>query len=162
MEIPVAIGRTKPLSRLGPFGSNSATAHNALRFHLKQVGEVAANRDLKLKAHSLHAVVGDFDILMHATSDPSADRKPECAFWQNAAFRHFQSICRNALPRRNLSPRLTLARRLLFRPLANWLILRPNEGLGQQFAGASPAVGTIRRGWSAPSLLANQPYTACR
>ena len=37
-------------------------------------GEVAANRDLKLKSHALHAVVGDFDILVHTTSDPSTDR----------------------------------------------------------------------------------------
>ena len=86
MEIAIAIGRTKPLSGLGPFGSNPAAAYDTGRFYLKQIGEVAANRYLKLKAYPLHAVVGDFDILVHAVSDPSADREAEYAFWYNAAF----------------------------------------------------------------------------
>lgn len=86
MEIAIAIGRTKALSGLGPFGSNPAAAHNAVRFHLKQIGEVAANRYLKLKAYPPHTVVGDFNILVHTASDPSADREAECAFWYSAAF----------------------------------------------------------------------------
>ena len=86
MEIAIAIGRTKALSRLGPFGSNPAAAHDALRFHIKQIGEVAANRNLKLEAYPPHTVVGDFDILVHPASDPSADREAEYAFWYSAAF----------------------------------------------------------------------------
>jgi hypothetical protein len=50
VNIAIAIGRTKPLSRLGLFGSNPTAAHDAVRFYLKQIGEVAANRDLKQKA----------------------------------------------------------------------------------------------------------------
>ena len=76
MEIAIAISRTKPLSRLGPFGSNPAAAHDAVRFYLKQIGEV----------------VGDFDILVHAVSDPSADREAEYAFWYNAAFRREYAV----------------------------------------------------------------------
>jgi hypothetical protein len=77
---------------LGPFGSNPATAHDALRFHLKQIGEVAANRYLKLKAYPLHTVVGDFNILVHTASDPPADREAECAFWYIAACRREYAI----------------------------------------------------------------------
>ena len=66
---------------MGPFGSNPAAAHDAVRFYLKQIGEVAANRYLKLKAYPLHAV-----------SDPSADREAEYAFWYNAAFRREYAV----------------------------------------------------------------------
>ena len=92
MEIAIAIGRTKALSRLGPFGSNPAAAHDAVRFHLKQIGEVAANRDLELKSHPLHAVIGDLDILVHAAGDPSANCEAEYAFWYSAAFRREYGI----------------------------------------------------------------------
>jgi hypothetical protein len=92
VEIAIAIGRTKPLSRWGPFGGNPAAAHDTVRFHLKQIGEVAANRYLKLKAYPPHTVVGDFDILVHAVSDPSADREAEYAFWYNAAFRREYAV----------------------------------------------------------------------
>ena len=80
------------MSWLGPSGSNPATAHDTVRFHLKEIGEVAANRDLELKAYPPHTVVGDFNILVHTASDPSADREAECAFWYSAAFRHEYAI----------------------------------------------------------------------
>ena len=87
MEIAIAIGRKKALSSLGPFGSNPAAAHDTVRFHLKEIGEVAAYRDLELKHYPLHTVVGDFNILVHAASDPSADREAKCAFWYGIVFR---------------------------------------------------------------------------
>ncbi|MGC1294033.1 MAG: hypothetical protein WA869_03250, partial [Alloacidobacterium sp.] len=86
MEIAIAIRRTKPLSLFGPFGSNPAAAHDTVRFHIKHIGEVAANRYLKLKHYPLHTIVGDFNILVHTASDPSADREAECAFWYSAGF----------------------------------------------------------------------------
>ena len=86
MEIAIAIGRTKALSQLGPFGGNPAAAHDALGFNLKEIGEVAADRDLELKAYPPHTVVSDFNILVHTASDPSADREAEYAFWYSAAF----------------------------------------------------------------------------
>jgi hypothetical protein len=92
VEIAIAIGRAKPLSRLGPFGSNPAAAHDALRFHLKEIGEVAANPYLKLKAYAPHTVVGDFDVLVHTASDPAADREAEHAFWYGAAFRREYAV----------------------------------------------------------------------
>src|SRR6478672_569176 len=63
------------IARWGPFGGNPAAAHDTVRFHLKQIGEVAANRYLKLKAYPPHTVVGDFDILVHAVIDPSLLRR---------------------------------------------------------------------------------------
>ena len=92
MEIAIAIGRTKPLSRFGPFGSNPAAAYHTVRFHIKQIGEVAANRYFKLEAYPPHTVVGDFDILVHPASNPSADREAEYAFWYNAAFRREYAV----------------------------------------------------------------------
>ena len=92
MEIAIAIGRTKPLSRLGLFGSNPTAAHDAVRFYLKQIGEVAANRYLKLKAYAPHTVVSDFDILVQTASDPSTDREAEHAFWYSAAFRREYAV----------------------------------------------------------------------
>ena len=74
------------MSRVRPFGSNPAAAHDAILFHLKEIGKVAANRDLELKAYAPHTVVGDFNILVHAASDRSAHREAKCAFWYSAAF----------------------------------------------------------------------------
>ena len=54
---------------------------------------VAANGDLELKTYPPHTIVGDFNILVHTASDPSADREAEYAFWYSAAFCREYAIC---------------------------------------------------------------------
>src|SRR5262249_10957125 len=51
---------------------------------LEDVGEVATQRDLELKVHPLHAVVGKVQILVHAAVDHPADDKAKRAAWNNA------------------------------------------------------------------------------
>src|SRR5258708_641642 len=61
-----------------PFGCDPPAADNAARFHLENIGKVASDSDLELKLHSLHAVVGDIKILVHAATDPAADAQSKC------------------------------------------------------------------------------------
>src|SRR5260370_33741836 len=58
-EIAVTIDRPKLLLRLRPLRGDPTAAHDAAGLHLEDVCEVATQRDLKLKAYPLHAVIGD-------------------------------------------------------------------------------------------------------
>src|ERR1700730_13520346 len=78
-EVAVAIDRGKLLPCLRPFGGDPPSAYNVARFHLEEIREVATDGDLKLEFYRLHAVVGDVEIFMHATMDPSADGEAERA-----------------------------------------------------------------------------------
>ena len=40
-KIAVRVGSANPLPPLGPFGGDLAAAHDAARFHLEDVGEIA-------------------------------------------------------------------------------------------------------------------------
>ena len=87
VKIPVGVGGAKPLPCLGPFSGDLATAHDAGRFHLEDIGEVASERDLKLEPHGLHAVVGDVEVFVHPTADRSADSEAKGARRNRAVLR---------------------------------------------------------------------------
>ena len=86
MKIPVRICGANPLPSLRPFRGDLATAHDAARLHLEDVGKVASEGDLELKPHRLHAVVGDVEIFVQAAADRSADREAEGARGNRAVF----------------------------------------------------------------------------
>src|SRR5262249_848420 len=86
LKILVRIGRANPLPSFRPFRGDLTAAHDLARFHLEDVGEVAAKGDLELKAYRLHAVVGDVEILVQATTDPSTDRESNGARRDRAVF----------------------------------------------------------------------------
>ncbi len=87
VELPVRICGTDPLPRFRPFRGDLATAHDAARLHLEDVGEVASEGDLELKPHRPHAVVGDVKIFVQAAAYRSADRETEGARENRAIFR---------------------------------------------------------------------------
>src|SRR5262249_40420640 len=92
-KVAVAIDCPELLLRLRPFRDDAAATHDVAGFHLKDVCEVARQHDLELKAYPLHAVVGDVEILMHATADRSADDKAEHALRDDAVRGEDLSIC---------------------------------------------------------------------
>src|ERR1700738_1120053 len=55
-EVAVAVGVAQMLARCGPLRRNPATAHDVTRLHLENVGKIAAERDLELEDHRVHAV----------------------------------------------------------------------------------------------------------
>lgn len=73
-----------------------------IRFHFEEIGKVAADGNLELKLYRLHAVVGEFNILVHTVTDAPTDRKSERARRYRAIFR-----CKGAIgkkyPRRIVS-----------------------------------------------------------
>src|SRR6516165_5029825 len=79
MKIPVRIRSANPLPSLRPFRGDLAAAYDAARLHLEDVGKVASEGDLQLKAHGLHAIVGYIEIFVHAAADGSADGKAKRA-----------------------------------------------------------------------------------
>src|SRR5882724_8338849 len=72
------------LARRRPLRGNPATAYNAARLHLKNVGKIGAQRDLELEDRRFHAVVDDIEILVHAAADRPAEGETQCA-WRNRA-----------------------------------------------------------------------------
>jgi len=54
------------------------------RFDFEDVGKVAAQRDLELKAYAPHAVVGKVQILVQPAVDHSTDNEAERAIRNNA------------------------------------------------------------------------------
>ena len=68
-EVAIAVGGAQMLAGFGPLRCDPPPAHNAARLHLKNVCKVAAERNLELESHRLHAVVGDVEIFVHAASD---------------------------------------------------------------------------------------------
>src|SRR6266446_7919924 len=54
-EVAVAVGRAQMLVPFGPLRGDPASAHNTARPHLEDVCEVAAERELELEPHRLHA-----------------------------------------------------------------------------------------------------------
>src|SRR5262245_35261796 len=92
-EVAVAIDCPELLLRLRPFRDDTAATHDGARFHLTDICEITPQHDLKLKAHPLHAVVGDVEILVHAAADRSADDKAECALRDHAVRGGDLSIC---------------------------------------------------------------------
>jgi len=69
MKIPIRIHSAKPLSSLRPLRGDLATAYDAARFNLEDVGKVGSEGDLELKTHRFHAVVGDVEIFVQAAAD---------------------------------------------------------------------------------------------
>src|SRR5262245_3962231 len=76
-EVSVTIDCPELLLRLRPLCDDPAATHDVAGFHLKNVCKVATQRDLKLKAYPLHAVVGNVEILVHAAAYRSADDQAE-------------------------------------------------------------------------------------
>jgi hypothetical protein len=68
-ENPGSNTRCEPLPPLRPFSGDLASAYDAARLHLEDVGKVASEGDLQLKAHGFHAIVGYIEIFMHAAAD---------------------------------------------------------------------------------------------
>src|SRR5262249_46585874 len=68
-EVAVTIDCPELLLRLRPLRYDPAATHDVAGFHLKNVCEVATQRDLKLKAYPLHAAIGDVEILVQAATD---------------------------------------------------------------------------------------------
>ena len=60
-------------------GRDPAPSNDVVRLDLEDVGEVATQRDLELKAYPLHAVVGKVQIFMHTAVDHTTDDKAKCA-----------------------------------------------------------------------------------
>ena len=79
VKIPVRVRSANLLPSLRPLSGDLAAAHDTSRLHLEDVGEIAAEGDLELKTHRLHAVVGDVEIFVHAAADRSADGEAERA-----------------------------------------------------------------------------------
>jgi hypothetical protein len=85
-EVAVAVGRAQMLVWFGPLRSDPAPAHNTSRLHLKDVCEVAAERDLELEPHRPHAVVSDVKVFVHAAADRPADGEAQRALRDRAVF----------------------------------------------------------------------------
>src|SRR5262245_35104737 len=77
-EITVAVGGTKPLSGRRPLRCYPPASDDSIRFHLEDVGKVAAYRDLELELYRAHTVVCDVNIFVDAAADPAADGQSEC------------------------------------------------------------------------------------
>src|SRR6516225_12450290 len=65
-EVAVAVRRAQTLLRFRPVGRYPAAAHNTARLYFKDVGKIAAQRDLELEPHRLQAIVGDIEVFVHA------------------------------------------------------------------------------------------------
>src|ERR1700734_2556818 len=79
VKIPIRIRRVKPLPRLGPLRCDLPTADNLPRLDLENIGKVTPQRDLELKPHRFHAVVGDVEIFVNTAADRSAEGQAEYA-----------------------------------------------------------------------------------
>jgi glycogen debranching enzyme len=75
-KITVPVGRTQSLMRRGPVRRDPTATHNVPRLHFENIRKIAVNRDIELKPHRLHTVVGDVEVLMHAAADRSTDCEP--------------------------------------------------------------------------------------
>jgi hypothetical protein len=85
-EVTVAIGGAQMLVCFGPLRGDPATAHDLARFHLENIGKVAAQRDLELEGYRLHAIVDDVEILVHAAADRPAEGEAQGARRDRAVF----------------------------------------------------------------------------
>src|SRR5262249_27489251 len=93
-KIAIAIDCSELLLRLRPLRYDPAATHDVAGFHLKNVCEVATQRDLKLKAYPLRAVVGDVEILVHTAADRTADDQAERALRDDAVRGEDLSVCK--------------------------------------------------------------------
>src|SRR5215472_1008740 len=71
---------------LVPPGRDVSLAHHAFCLHLKNVGEIGAQRDLEGKPGSLHAVVKNVQIFVNAVMDSPAEDEVEGARLDVAVF----------------------------------------------------------------------------
>ena len=77
-EVLITVGGRETLLFLGPFRSDVATPDEVPGLHLKDVGEIAAQRDLEIEAHLGPCIVGQVEILVHAAVDVTAEHQAEC------------------------------------------------------------------------------------
>src|ERR1700730_852702 len=85
-KLAIAVGGAQMLARWGPLRGDPAVAHNAARLDLKNVGKIAAERDLELKDHRPHAAVDDVEILVHAAADRPAEGEAQGTRRDRAVF----------------------------------------------------------------------------
>src|SRR4029453_201776 len=86
VKILVRIRGADSLLCLRPFCGDLAAAHDVTGFHLENVGEVTSEGDLELEPYRSHAIVGDVEIFVQATTDRSADSEAEGARGNRTAF----------------------------------------------------------------------------
>ena len=79
-EIGIAIARAQLLLGLRPLGRDPSAAHDAVGFDLEDIREIGAQNDLELKAHRLHAVIGDIQVLVHAAG-VTITKRPASRGW---------------------------------------------------------------------------------
>ena len=91
-EVAVDVGGAEPLLVLLPARLDAAAPHDAVRFHLEDVGEIAAHRDLELETHMFRAVIGDVEILVHPAADRPADHQAQRARRNDAVLRHDRAV----------------------------------------------------------------------
>jgi len=78
-EILVEIADSQHLSFGRPRRCDAAAPHDSVAPHFEDVGEIAADRDLKIEAHGVLAVIGNLDILVHAAVDMTANNEAKRA-----------------------------------------------------------------------------------
>ena len=78
-EIPVAVDDAQLLARRRPDGLDAAAADDAVALDLEDVGEVGADGDFEIETDRVEAVVGDFEMLLHAAVDLAADDQAQHA-----------------------------------------------------------------------------------
>ena len=76
-KILIAVSGGETLLGTGPFGRDPSAAHAMTGFHLEDVGKVAAQRNLEVKADGLVAIVDQLEILVHAAANLATYREPQ-------------------------------------------------------------------------------------
>lgn len=65
-KILVAIADPENLPLFRPRGDDAAAPHDVFAFHIENVGEIGAHRDLKIEANRLPAIVDDVEVFVEA------------------------------------------------------------------------------------------------
>jgi hypothetical protein len=91
-ELAIAIAGPQLLPGLRPRRCDMPAAHDVVRLYFEYVGEIATQRDLKLKARPPHAVVGNVEVLVHSLADQPAQNETKCAGRNHAIRRRNGSI----------------------------------------------------------------------
>ena len=93
-EVLITVGGRERLLFLGPFRSDVAAPNEVLCLHLKDVGEIAAQRDFEIEANLGPCVVRQVDILMHAAVNVTAEHQAECVLRDRALLGVDVAVCK--------------------------------------------------------------------
>ena len=91
-EISVAIGDAQHLPLVRPRRGDATAPHDVIALDLEDVGEIGADRDLKVEAHRILAVIRDVNILVQSALDMAADHQAQRARCDRPVLAHEGAI----------------------------------------------------------------------